>query len=104
MSNSLDPDQEQPSVGPDLDLNYLQWFISRQQKSPQARKKLKGLTAFGIPLANSVEPDLRCMLRVFFDKIIMMSKKPCKNNNKFDCSEINGKTFHNKHRQEDSIQ
>ena len=41
MSNSLDPDQDQCFVGPDMGPNCLQRVsISRQQKSPLIRKEL----------------------------------------------------------------
>ena len=38
--------------------------------------------------ANSLESDLRCTPRVYFD--IVTSQKPCQYNNKFDCSKTNG--------------
>ena len=39
MSNGLDPDLDQHSVGPDLGLNCLQW-LSADDKSPLAREDL----------------------------------------------------------------
>ena len=40
--------------------------------------------------ANSVESDLGCTSRVYFDNVTLTSQKPCQYNNKFDCSETNG--------------
>ena len=47
--------------------------------------------------ANSVESDLGCTLRVFFDNVtltshnvMLTSQKLCQSNNMFDCSETNG--------------
>ena len=40
MSNSLDPDQDRRSVGPDLGPNCLQRLSSDDKKSPPARKEL----------------------------------------------------------------
>ena len=40
VSNSLDPDQDRRSVGPDLGQKLFAKFISRRQKSPLARKEL----------------------------------------------------------------
>ena len=37
--------------------------------------------------ANSVESDLGCTSRVYFDNVALTSQKPCKYNNKFNCSE-----------------
>ena len=45
----------------------------------------------------SVEPDLGCTSRIYFDNVTLTlhnltltSQKPCQYNNKFDCSETNG--------------
>ena len=36
--------------------------------------------------ANSVEPDLGCTSRIYFDNMTLTSQKPCQHNNKCDCS------------------
>ena len=40
VSNSLDPDQDQRSVGPDLGPNYLQRLSAEGKSRPLARKEL----------------------------------------------------------------
>ena len=40
MSKSLDPDQDRPSVGPDLGPKFLQRLSTDDKKSPLARKVL----------------------------------------------------------------
>ena len=54
-------------------------------------------TAIGTASANSVESDLGCTSRIFFDNVTLAlhnvrltSQKPCQNNNKWDCSKRNG--------------
>ena len=42
-----------------------------------------------LPRLNSVESALRCTLRIYFDNVMPTSQKPCRHNNKFDCSETN---------------
>ena len=53
--------------------------------------------SIGTAFANSVESDLGCTSRVYFDNVtltshnmMLMSQKPCQYNNKFDCIETNG--------------
>ena len=46
--------------------------------------------SIGIVSANSVESDLRCTSRFYFDSVTLMSQKPCQHDNKCDCSETNG--------------
>ena len=41
-------------------------------------------------LWNSVESNLGCTLRVYFDNVTLTSHKPCQHNNKCDCSKTNG--------------
>ena len=38
--------------------------------------------SFGTTSANSVEPDIGCRSRVYFDNVMQKSLKPCQNNNK----------------------
>ena len=45
---------------------------------------------FGAASANSVEYDLGCTSRVYFDNVTLTSQKPCQHNNKFDCSTKKG--------------
>ena len=45
--------------------------------------------AIGTASANSVESDLRCTSRVYFDNMTLTSQEPCQYNNKFDCCETN---------------
>ena len=47
--------------------------------------------------ANSIESDLGCTSSVYFRNVtlkslnvMLISRKPCQYNNKFDCSETNG--------------
>ena len=42
-----------------------------------------------IPL-NSVQSDLGCTSRIYFDNVTLMSQKPCQPNNKCDCTKTNG--------------
>ena len=55
---------------------------------------LYGLEPIGTAAANSVESDwdLRCPSMVYFDNVMLTSKKPCHHTriNKCDCSEPNG--------------
>ena len=43
---------------------------------------------------NSVESDLGCTLRIYFDNVTQMlhnvTQKPCQHNNNCDCSKTNG--------------
>ena len=55
------------------------------------------ILAIGTALANSVESDLGCTSRVYYDNVALSSHKvpmtseiPCQYNNKFNCSETNG--------------
>ena len=41
-------------------------------------------------LWNSLESDLECTLKTYFDNMILTSQKPCQHNNKCDCSKTNG--------------
>ena len=54
-------------------------------------------TPTGTALANSMESDLGCTLRIYFDNVTLMlhnvtltSQKPCQHKNKCDCSKTNG--------------
>ena len=56
-----------------------------------------GLHSIETATANSVESDLGCTSRVYFDNVTMTlhnvtraSHNPCQYINKFDCSETNG--------------
>ena len=44
----------------------------------------------GTVSANSVESDLGCTSRVYFDNVTLTSQKPCQHNINCDCSETNG--------------
>ena len=46
MSNGLDPDQDQHSVGPDLSPNCLQRLSADDKKLPLARKELNNVFLF----------------------------------------------------------
>ena len=53
--------------------------------------------AIGTASANSMESDLGCTSRVYFDNVTLTlhnmtrtSQKPCQYHNKFDCSKTNG--------------
>ena len=48
------------------------------------------MISIGTASANSMQSDLRCTLRVYFDNVTLASQKLCQHNNKFDCSETNG--------------
>ena len=68
--------------------NLMEYFISLKRIDTESQSEL--------PQANSVESDLGCPLRVYFDNLMLMSHnvkltswKPCQYNNKFDCSETN---------------
>ena len=49
MSNSLDPDQDQHSVGPDLGPNHLQ-RLSTDNKSQFSKEELMNMLTFFIPV------------------------------------------------------
>ena len=51
------------------------------------------LLSIGIALDNSVESDLRCRSRIYFDDETLTSTKPYQHNNKCDCSKANVTTF-----------
>ena len=65
-------------------------------------EKLLGMTyqvviSIGTVSAHSVESDLGCTSRIYFDNVTLMlhnmtltSQKPCQHNNKCDCSKTNG--------------
>ena len=46
--------------------------------------------AIGAASVKSVESDLGCISRFYFDNVTLTSQKPCQQNNKFDCSGTNG--------------
>ena len=54
------------------------------QKSVSSRASIKTAST------NSVESDLGCTSRVYFDNVTLTSQKPCQHNNMCDCSETNG--------------
>ena len=61
-----------------------------QQDAERARYLVEKVRSDRIALANSMEPNLGCTMRVYFDNVMLMSQKPCQHNNKFDCCETNG--------------
>ena len=48
------------------------------------------VNAIGTDLANSVESDLGCTSRIYFDNVTLTSQKPCQHKDKCDCSITNG--------------
>ena len=44
----------------------------------------------GTASANSVESDLGCTSRIYFDNVTLTYQKPCQHDNKCDCSKTNG--------------
>ena len=74
MSNSLDPDQAQCFVGPDLDQKLFAKVISRQQKLPLAGKKLIGCSVYlSLTLCTLDKIFSRRHLEIFFSYFFMQT-------------------------------
>ena len=72
MSNSLDPDQDRQSVGPDLDSNSLQWLSAddtgRQRVNVFANQQMKLADRYGD------NPDLLGQSDTYEEEINQMRK------------------------------
>ena len=69
MSNSLDPDQDRYSVGPDLDPNSLQRLKQTKKFAEQAE-----LTCFSQSFYEIHAGFVECMTALFFSLYIFLSK------------------------------
>ena len=73
------------------------WWLSHQRATNARADLPESLLPIGTASANSMESDLGCMSRVYFDNVTLLShnwmltsQKPCQYNNKFGCSDTNG--------------
>ena len=59
---------------------------------PSEKKQVKRLhqLSIGTASANSVESDLGCTSRIYFDNVTLTLHKPRQHNNMCDCSKKNG--------------